>query len=938
MVKKLAGFVGIVLFTLFIVVSVFAVDPTPGPTNTNPLPCSTDAKQGYCPSGMSDIYANSALYAGESCVTTYEEFVKNPLIYHYWALDEKTTSQGKSNERARQFLYWVMTKSAIDQHPAIRQIWMVTQNITLFLFLIVAALFGLGYIIGQKSDFQVKMQIWPILYKIGSGLLYIVFSYAIIMTFIQMSEIIMKFFIESLGGDKLFNIYFAGTTSKESSYATFVGCRDLNYKVQEAANAEMFLMKVTNVTYYVMSIMILLRKILLWFLLFAAPFLALLMPFIFIRNVGWIWIGVFAQWVFYGPLFALFLGGMTKIWQSGIPFPFDFSRTTNVLGYIYPTGINIVYGGPAQIGNQIISITNNGNYVDTFAEYVISLIMLWAVIFFPWWLLRIFRDYCCDGIMAMKNVLMSMYDRLAPPPTPPKNPSGPSASHSFNSTSMKVSSDVEIPMKIKLETIQEIKQTKTEDITKSLNLSMNKITDVARFETNKQTNETVRKNIDMLTQPTKASTPAERQKFMNIRTELFNRTIKDDRVARQILSSISSSRTETNSRKEELLRTVPHGAPVVQTTNNISSSVNSAMVNSISSKSSILQTIAQTTQAPVSQIQSVLTSYKTNISKAPDQIITNIVKETNIAKETVQSIVTAVQNKANSVNTSIVNTISSSSSAIQSISQSTQAPVSQIQSVLTSYKTNISKAPDQIITNIVKETNIATEKVKSIMSALSSTIKSNKEVVKIVAQKENIKEEDVAHVIQSQTSIASLVPEKTIEQTVTIPPSVSIEDYEEVKKMWTQQYEKGEVPTSENITSREQWVDQDIVFITNTLNKLLSSDDKLRQEGIDDLAYILPIFLINSLKGEELVVYLKAKIEAAKVVQHDMEKEKEITEKLKKKSEETEEFVDVKKKEEANDKTQELSQELPTEEEKPKEESSLSGNESKPQSPLEPKQ
>jgi len=862
MVKKVAGFVGVVLFTLFIVVSVLAVDPTPGPTNTNPLPCSTDAKpdakQGYCPSGMSDIYANSTLYEGESCVTTYEEFVTNPLKFHYWALDEKTTSQGKSNERARQFLYWVMTKSAIDQHPAIRQIWMVTQNITLFLFLIVAALFGLGYIIGQKSDFQVKMQIWPILYKIGSGLLYIVFSYAIIMTFIQMSEIIMKFFIESLGGDKLFNIYFAGTTSKESSYATFVGCRDLNYKVQEAANAEMFLMKVTNVTYYVMSIMILLRKILLWFLLFAAPFLALLMPFIFIRNVGWIWIGVFAQWVFYGPLFALFLGGMTKIWQSGIPFPFDFSRTTNVLGYIYPTGINIVYGGPAQIGNQIISITNNGNYVDTFAEYVISLIMLWAVIFFPWWLLRIFRDYCCDGIMAMKNVLMSMYDRLAPPPTPPKSPSGPSASHSFNNTSMKVSRDVEMPMKIKLETIQEIKQTKTEDITKSLNLSMNKITDVARFETNKQTNETVRKNIDMLSQPTKATTPAERQKFMNIRTELFNRTIKEDKVARQILSSISSSRTEMNTKKEELLKTVPHSAP-------------------------------QTT------------SYKVNIAN----------------------------DKVTSMNTTLVNTISSNTSVMQTIAQTSQSSMQQIQTVLNSYKTNIAKAPAQILTNITKETGVATTTVQSIIKAVAVTIKNNKEMVKTVAEKEKMKVEDVARVIQTQTPLVA-EPERTIEQSVTIPPNVSIEDYEEVKKMWTQQYEKGEVPTSENITSREQWVDQDIVFITNTLNKLLSSDDKLRQEGIDDLAYILPIFLINSLKGEELVVYLKAKIEAAKVVQHDMEKEKEITEKLKKKSEETEEFVDVKKKEETNDKTQELSQELPT--------STPLKNESTPQSPPEPKQ
>lgn len=865
MAKKLAGFVGVVLFTLFFVVSVFAVDPTPGPTNTDPLPCSTDTKQGYCPSGMSDIYAKSTLYAGESCVTTYGEFVTNPLKFHYWALDEKTTSQGKSNERARQFLYWVMTKSAIDQHPAIRQIWVVTQNVALFLFLIVAALFGLGYIIGQKSDFQVKMQIWPILYKIGSGLLYIVFSYAIIMTFIQISEIIMKFFIESLGGNQLFNIYFTGAESKEASYATFVGCRDLNYKVQEAANAEMFLMKITNITYYAMSIMILLRKILLWFLLFAAPFLALLMPFIFIRNVGWIWIGVFAQWVFYGPLFALFLGGMTKIWQSGIPFPFDFSRTTNVLGYIYPTGINIVYGGPAQIGNQIISITNNGNYVDTFAEYVISLIMLWAVIFFPWWLLRIFRDYCCDGIMAMKNVLMSMYDRLAPPPTPPNNPSGPSASHSFNNTSMKVSRDVEVPMKIKLETIQEIKQTKTEDITKSLNLSMNKITDVARFETNKQTNETVRKNIDMLSQPTKASTPAERQKFMNIRTELFSRTIKEDKVARQILSSISSSRTEMNTKKEELLKTVPHSAP-------------------------------QTT------------SYKVNIAN----------------------------DKVTSMNTTLVNTISSNTSVMQTIAQTSQSSVQQIQTVLNSYKTNIAKAPAQILTNITKETGVATKTVQSIIKAVAVTIKNNKEMVKTVAEKEKMKVEDVARVIQTQTPLVA-EPEKTIEQTVTIPPSVSIEDYEEVKKMWTQQYEKGEVPTSENITSREQWVDQDIIFITNTLNKLLSSDDKLRQEGVDDLAYILPIFLINSLKGEELVVYLKAKIEAAKIIKHDMDKEREITEKLKKKSEETEEFVDVKKKEETNDKTQELSQELPIEEEKPKEGSNPLENESKPQSPLDPK-
>lgn len=432
---------------------------------------------------------------------------------------------------------------------------------------------------------------------------------------------------------------------------------------------------------------------------------------------------------------------------------------------------------------------------------------------------------------------------------------------------MKTSRDIETQMHIKMETLQEIKQTKTEDITKSLNLSMNKITDIAKFETNKQTNETVRKNIDMLAQPTKANTPAERQKFMNIRTELFNRTIKDDKVARQILSSISTSRTEMNTRKEEILRTVPHSVAATQAV-----------------------------------------AYKVNISN----------------------------DKVTSMNTTLMNTVSSTTSIMENITKVTQAPSQQIQTVLSSYKTNIAHAPAEILTNITKETGIATDTVKSIIKAIAEAVKKNKEVVKKVAEKEQMKEEDVERVIETQTPLVS-EPQKTIEQTVTIPPSVSIEDYEEVKKMWTQQYEKGEVPASENITSREMWVDQDIVFITNTLNKLLSVDDKLRQEGIDDLAYILPIFLINSLKGEELIVYLKAKIEAAKAVKHDMDKEREITEKLKKKSEETEEFVDVKKKTEENTKTLEMSQELPGEEAKPKEESTPSESGSTPQSPLDVK-
>ena len=131
--------------------------------------------------------------------------------------------------------------------------------------------------------------------------------------------------------------------------------------------------------------------------------------------------------------------------------------------------------------------------------------------------------------------------------------------------------------------------------------------------------------------------------------------------------------------------------------------------------------------------------------------------------------------------------------------------------------------------------------------------------------------------------------------------------------MWQEQYEKGEVPVTEDIQSRSEWVEKDIVLITNTLNKLMSVDEKVRQEGLDDVSYLLPIFMINNLSGEELMVYLKAKLEAAKAVLHkSKEKEEEKVQ-----PEEEEVFVEAsKKKEEAKTMTLEDAQEIPEEEKK----------------------
>ena len=193
----------------------------------------------------------------------------------------------------------------------------------------------------------------------------------------------------------------------------------------------------------------------------------------------------------------------------------------------------------------------------------------------------------------------------------------------------------------------------------------------------------------------------------------------------------------------------------------------------------------------------------------------------------------------------------------------------------------------------------------------------DKATIKKIAEKENLQEAQIISIISTQTPLVT-EPEKNIEQTVSIPSTVSIEDYEEVKKMWTQQYEKGEVPVSENLSSREEWLEQDIVFITNTLNELMSADPTLKAQGVDDLGYILPIFLINNMKGEELAVYLKAKLEAAKHVKEMKDMEKQITEKLKAKSADDEELVDLKKAKPAEgEKHLEMAQELTPPSDKP---------------------
>lgn len=673
-----------------------------------------------------------------------------------WAFDPEVTEIGKNADRARQLLWWVFSHPGVHSATVFVELWSFSRNIVYAFVILVVIAFGFSFILLRKRASAVNIP--PLLIKIAFILIYVTFSYLIILGLVQLSDVIMKFFIEHVGGQSLFNVIFAGPGNIEQNYTSFVGYKDINPLNQEMVNTSMFLIRLTSLTYFAMALILLLRTIILWFLLIISPFLAILMPFVFIRNIGWIWIGVFFQWLFYGPLLALFLGSLTKIWVSGIPFPFDFKRVNTAPGQVYHTAINILYGGPA----QTLSAGNSANYVDTYAEYVISLVMLWTAMILPWLLLRIFRDYCCELLATANSTLTAIFDRLRqyPPPTP-SAPIGPTTTAGMATElpfRARVEEKIRDVQKTKIENIKEISRTSTQEIMKAMDMSVSSLSDVSRLEMDQVKRGTLTEELHKIAAPDQISNTADRERYAVLKSELKTRAMAGDQTAERLLSATKTDKSEIVNQME----VISAGRPTI---------VGGGRTKTTFAPTTTMVTGGSTTSVDAS---------KTKTTFAP-----------------------------------------SVPTAGTPISSTAARPAS--------------KTPAIIPTNV--PVHMAGKSVTS---------------------------------------------------------QVSIEDYEEVKKMWIKHYREAPVPSSETITTRESWLSADIKKLTNMSDLLASSDPKLKQKGLEEVAELLPFLLLGGFSDVETLTYIKAKLEAAKQIQTELEMKEKVKEDVAKQQEEEGELVDIK--------------------------------------------
>lgn len=341
-----------------------------------------------------------------------------------WQADDEVTFTGKLAVRSEDTLDWLLENyhwaNIGSTNTPFDKLFEFVRN-TVFAILGLFILAGAFLMIITRGR---SLTVKRLIVRFVMVLILVIFSFSIVRTIYALTDIVQGFFLvlpveggESriLSTQDLLNVAFP--------YNEFRGFRRIGPEYNESAITSLLLIKATAATYYTMFVILIIRKVILWFFILVSPIFPLLLFFKPVRNTAKIWVGEFFRWVLYAPLFAIFLRGLVEIWKfgvgtnnaTGVPLDFktDLAGTAANLGKIdYPTSINILLGGPG----QLVLGNNNINFRDTFALYLVALLMLWMVIILPWILLRIFLDYFNGTNFGESNLVKFLARNGMPPP------------------------------------------------------------------------------------------------------------------------------------------------------------------------------------------------------------------------------------------------------------------------------------------------------------------------------------------------------------------------------------------------------------------------------------------------------------------------------------------------------------------------------------------
>jgi len=785
-----------------------------------------------------------------------------------WIIDPEVTTVGKNASRSGMLLDWTLkdykwsSDTSYTNNP-LTPFWLIIQRIVYALFLFVILVTAFLLIVTRGKSLSAKRFLPRFLLVV----LLVTFSFSLVQFLYQIVDIFQGFFLKNPAGDIISSkdLLYIGF-----DYRTFQGLRVFGENYNESAFISLLLVKLTSFTYYVMAILLIFRKIILWFLIIISPVFPLLLLFYPLRNTAKIWIGEFFRWLLYAPLFAILLSGLVRLWSSGLPVFFSSVGVGSANSSIYPTSVNILLGGPG----QQIGINNSVNLPDTFALYLVALLMLWAVIILPFILLQVFLDY----MMAFNNrdnpFMKQIYTMLSNRPVvpiPPTNPTPPVGAGLARNLPFGRRFTVPRSTGISREIPRGVGQTVTRptyiqknnqaEISRLTNLSIPTMRDIARLETTKlshdvraqQEIERTRQSLVNIANPTSVSSMTERERVKMIHDRLVVEGQKGNQVASTILNaantynSYSAKSTSSSSSISQITR------KLVQ---NIS---NPSTISSVRDQQKIVEIRQELIKAADSgsqfakNILNQVNSYTNNQAHLLTQTLNQISHPEKITdskeRESLMSLrekIVSASKSGNQLATLITQSIESTTSAEQ---------VEKIQAQLLEARAQGNPLAEELLRTVSRSDKTDETDFEKLHETLKAESASGNPLATLLLKTLASQEKTQSMSAVTKLKSGSLPQVNRIQQ-------VSLDDYEAVKKMWMDNYKNLEVPNSQN--TRKEWITQDMAGIDETISLLSSTSQQDVEKGMQEVSDILPFLLIGGFSQTEIIAYLKAKKEAGR--------------------------------------------------------------------------
>lgn len=895
-----------------------------------------------------------------------------------WQEDVEVTTVGKSAARAREFLNWTLSikgagfesDSGSGAPQALLKLWSAVRNIVSVLYIIIIIVIAFGMILHLSWADRSRRALVALI--ISFALTFLSFS-AELLIIRGTDQLQQAFYTIHKSDDKTLtsdqkHLRAEDLLTVAFNYQSFNGYRRAGAKYDEAVRSHLLLVKATAVTNYLIALLIIIRIIFLWGLVIFSPFVLPFFVFSLTKKVAIVWVREFFRWLFLGPLFALFLTAIPYLWQktevnvsnvypgqkaqkSGVPIEINTGILRDRNGAtgenVYQSGTNLLLTPPkntslAITDQDVISNGNNLTDTDTYARYIIALLMIWGAIILPFLLLRIIMGFSVEIGKGISNVwnkssapkyLTNIQNKVGVPPPKPIQPkpgpgiykqvgekAEPSALPSIlRDRTRTLKDNLSIPYIMSLSGLKQTAPKAMEFISKD----KKSLSDLAKLEQSDQDVKNANEVLSKIAKPETIQDKAEAERFTKIKQAISDKDMTGDELARSIKSAISQSTGKVSAMDTleqakdnalaDFVRQLSEAQPgenIIRQRLSAQSKTNPLAQNALSALQNIDGLKSALSQDNLSHEQRRQIVQEVIAIKHPE----TVADPTRRGQyEALKSVLTAGEKlgdpKAKEIGALIRSVVAISYKESPEIKQKVAETtansffnsLNKVKQVLQGKQTDPNsqlalRAMDKILRSIGDQAAAIGQIKDHGLKVFADNALKIKDTTKLEKDEQTefdaLGDEVEKNAASGNADFQKL--QKTTEDVIEEAGNIdqlqasnveelrgllgSDQDFQKVRQMWEEYYSNAPVPLSEQTKTRADWIIKEKARMQQTLQDLLSSDPTKREDAIKNVGKILPFVLMGKYKNSEIAKYLLAKIDAADKVYKQLTGEKKENE------------------------------------------------------------